>query len=204
MQEVVSRAEFSRIVGVSRARVTQWIGAGKIHGAALTEDGKVRPALAKAQLDRNIDSMHVAGQGGHTRLGPERAAPPAADRDAPDRDLDASDLLSEQIKTEKLREIRARNRQREEEEATRRGLLVSARDAQAAYARLGSRIVGVLDGGLAEMATDIAAALKVSQRDVLHAMRTSWRRLRESAEQEMRREAVAQPALAEIEVGEVD
>lgn len=51
--EVVKRAEFARMIGVSRAAVTQAIGKGRIGGTALTEDGRVVVAEALKQWRAN-------------------------------------------------------------------------------------------------------------------------------------------------------
>lgn len=62
--EAVSRAEFARLVGVTRPAVTQAVAKGRLSGAALREDGKLVLPEAKRQWDANRE----------TRGGPLEAA----------------------------------------------------------------------------------------------------------------------------------
>lgn len=51
----VSRAEFARLVGVSRPAVTQAVAKGRLSGAALLDGGKLNLAEAKRQWDARKD-----------------------------------------------------------------------------------------------------------------------------------------------------
>jgi phage terminase large subunit GpA-like protein len=58
MQGAVTKAEFASLVGVSRGRVSQWLRAGKIDGAAIVGEGRdarIDAELAKRQLDARLD-----------------------------------------------------------------------------------------------------------------------------------------------------
>lgn len=50
--ETISQADFSRMQGVSRARVSQWIKNGTI---SLGFDGRIDPEKARDELQRNLD-----------------------------------------------------------------------------------------------------------------------------------------------------
>ena len=50
--ETISQADFSRMQGVSRARVSQWIKDGTI---SLELDGRIDPAKAGDELEKNLD-----------------------------------------------------------------------------------------------------------------------------------------------------
>ncbi len=69
-QIIVSKSEFAVLKNVSGARVTQWIKAGKIKGAALVGDGRgarINVALADEQLKKTLDLGRRLVNGAATR-----------------------------------------------------------------------------------------------------------------------------------------
>jgi DNA-binding transcriptional regulator YdaS (Cro superfamily) len=72
LSETMSKAEFAECIGVSPARVSQYITAGKISGDALVGSGRaarIRFEIAVAQLRERLDPSQMAGNGRNTRLG---------------------------------------------------------------------------------------------------------------------------------------
>lgn len=69
--EVVSKSEFARAVGVAPGRVTQWIAAGQIDGDALVGSGraaKIRVTAAIKQLNDRLDIERRVRAGAKARL----------------------------------------------------------------------------------------------------------------------------------------
>jgi hypothetical protein len=68
---IVSKAEFSRQVGVTAGRVSQWIASGELSGDALVRDGRaerVNVVVARRQLGRRLGAEQrlPAERGGGT------------------------------------------------------------------------------------------------------------------------------------------
>jgi hypothetical protein len=58
--EIVTKKQFAALAGVGQARVSQWIAAGQISGAAMVGVGhraRIRVAAAMEQLKRNLDPV---------------------------------------------------------------------------------------------------------------------------------------------------
>jgi hypothetical protein len=217
IDEVTSKAEFARIVGVHRSRVTRWIAEKKISGDALVGEGpgaRVRVRLAKAQLRRHLDIGQRFGNGIDTRLGGEVTAaietqtlplPPQAIGEAPKPDGDGVEPIEEKIKREKLEGLQRANRKLAEEEAARAGRYVLADDVSRAMGRAQSQMVSWFEGTLSELATALASKHAIPQRDVLHLLRSEFRSCRERASAKFQAEAAAAPAFVEDDIpGEAD
>src|SRR5437763_1968787 len=123
----ISKSEFARRRNVSPGRVTQWISAGQISGAALIGEGRgalIDEALAVDQLrrTRDVDQAH-SGNGLGTRL--ELDAPPP-EGEAPPAPLRVSDRVEDKIAVARLEGLERTNRRAAIEEAEQRGELVGA------------------------------------------------------------------------------
>ena len=69
--EIVTKAEFASLLGVSRPAVSQYISEKKISGAALVGSGhraKINVDLAKAQLRKNLDVVQGLGANGKAKV----------------------------------------------------------------------------------------------------------------------------------------
>jgi hypothetical protein len=56
--EIVTEADFARLAGVDRSRISQWIAAGQLSGEALVAVGRserIDVAIARRQLGRRLD-----------------------------------------------------------------------------------------------------------------------------------------------------
>ena len=163
MQGAVTKAEFASLVGVSRGRVSQWLRAGKIDGAAIVGDGRdarIDAELAKRQLDARLDLGQRLGANGKAQL--------------------AGSLLpiDADIKAARLRQLTLANERAAEEARLRAGSYVAADDAKLEMGRIAGRLVAAFEGVMPELAAAVAAQSTLSQRDALHLMRGAWRAAR--------------------------
>lgn len=197
---IVSKGEFARRRNVSAARVSQWIGEGKIHGAAIVGEGRsaqIDEELACQQLDQRLDiDQRHSGNGLKTTL-LTAAVPPAAS-DAP-QVYTVADRIAEQ----RLELLQRQNREKATEEAVKLGMLCETADARQAAGRQIAQILARVEGALPEIASDLASQFKLPQRDLLHSLRGTWRKIRKDAAIEARERAEPLPERAGFDLGDV-
>jgi hypothetical protein len=185
--EGVSKAEFAVLMGVSRQRVSQWLGARQIDGEALIGDGRaarINVATAKAQLDSRLSLSQRLGANGRALLD----GPSSID----------SDPVTAAIKAERLRQLQHLNAKAAAEADERSGRFVLADDVKQELGRTAGRLIASFEGALPELAEAIAAASGgISERDALHALRGAWRAIRGRLAGAESAAAVALPALVE-------
>lgn len=216
MQASVSKGEFAALIGVSAGRVSQYLAEGKITPAALDGIGRnARIIVEQAKLDLRLtlDVGQRLGNGIDTRLDP--SAPimaPVQGQATGERSagfVDAgggmpgagagmlpSSGIDYQIKQEKLEQARRANRNAAVNDARDRGQLIETEASRAEMTRVAAALMDVFDGGLNDMASAVAAAFQLPQRDVKHLMRREFRKLREKAAEQMRKKAIELPAYA--------
>lgn len=222
MQGAVSKGEFAALIGVSPGRVSQYLAEGKISAAALQGVGrnaKIIVEQAKADLRLTLDVGQRLGNGIETRLdaAPIAAPHPAATVAAPALDLEAPGPagstppprmggLDEQIKQAKLEQIQRANRNAAKAEAESKGALTETEASRQAMTKVASSMLLVFEGGLTDFASAIAAEFKVPQRDVLHLLRREFRKIREAAAKQARKDAADMPETIEtsIEASEIE
>lgn len=221
MQGAVSKGEFAALIGVTPGRVSQYLAEGKISAKALQGVGrnaKIIVEQAKADLRLTLDVGQRLGNGIETRLDAAPiAAPPAAAVSAPTLDFDASASagnaapqriggLDEQIKQAKLEQIQRANRNAAKAEAESKGALTETEASRQAMTKVASSMLLVFEGGLTDFASAIAAEFKVPQRDVLHLLRREFRKVREAAAKQARKDAAEMPETIEtsIEASEIE
>ena len=179
---------------LSAGRISQYISEGKLGAAELEGVGraaKIRVPQALAALKLRLDAGQMFGNGLDTNL---RSAAPQKP-DAPSSPHDDLDL---RIKKSKLEEQESRNRKIAEEERLRLGVYMLTEDARSEMAKLTGQILQAVEGGLADMASAIAAEHKLPQRDLVHMMRNQFREVRAKLAQRMTFEAGEVPAVTEI------
>ncbi len=221
MQGAVSKGEFAALIGVTPGRVSQYLAEGKISAKALQGVGrnaKIIVEQAKADLRLTLDVGQRLGNGIETRLDAAPiAAPPAAAVSAPTLDFEVSASagnaappriggLDEQIKQAKLEQIQRANRNAAKAEAESKGALTETEASRQAMTKVASSMLLVFEGGLTDFASAIAAEFKVPQRDVLHLLRREFRKVREAAAKQARKDAVEMPETIEtsIEASEIE
>ena len=201
--QVVSKGEFALLAKVSPGRISQYIAEGKITPAEMEGEGrnakiKVGPAMARLKL--KLDAAQRLGNGLHTNLTPtgvsERTVSPASPKQDP---ADPTDKLDLALKEQKLSQAKYQNQKLEEDERARRGLYVRAQDASAETAKITGTILQMFEGGLADVAAEIAAEYKLPARDVVHLMRKRFREVRAKISGQLASEADELPPLLEDE-----
>lgn len=188
INNVVTKAEFAALTNLSRARVTQLVGEGKLDGCLVGEGRKAMIDVAKAMdaLKIRRDAGQMLGNGAKTRTDL-----PSAGREPPARS--EADVLDLRLKQERLAQAEATNRKLREEERARRGIYCLADDARLAGARTAAKILQMVEGGMADTAAKLAAQHKLPPRDVVHFMRAEFRRLRAAIAENLGEAASALP-----------
>lgn len=194
MLNTVTKGEFARMVNLSPGRVSQMIAEGKISDCLVGEGRAQRidadKAIEKLKLRR--DPGQAMGNGAKAQL--SIPAQPSTASAPPNSE---SDDISLKLQRAKLEEAEFRNRKLREEERARAGIYVLAEDVKAETAKLATRMLQMFEGGLTEVATEIAAQFQLPQRDVLHLLKTKFRSVRTSVSAELAAEASSQPAMTE-------
>jgi hypothetical protein len=187
MLNTVTKGEFAKMVNLSPGRVSQMISEGKLSDCLVGEGREARIDAAKAieKLKLRRDPGQALGNGAKATLSVTPAAP------------SVSDDISLKLQRAKLEEAEFRNRKLREEERAREGTYVRADDVKAETAKLATRLLQLFEGGLTDVATEIAATFKVPQRDVLHLLKKRFRDVRTNVSAEIAAEAAALPAAIE-------
>lgn len=215
---LVSKSDFAAIINVSPGRVSQFIKAGQITQEAIVGAGqraKIDVDRAKADLRLTLDISQRLGNGLDTRLDHDPPAPDLISAPRPEAnmrlDFQAAPTLGGsappsspvtpnvdmELKQQKLEQARRLNRIAAIEEAKSAGSLVESDETRAAMTRVAAGMLVVFEGGLTDFATSIASEFKVPQRDVLHLLRRDFRRVREAAAKQARKEAAELPETIE-------
>lgn len=190
--EPISKAEFARQRGVSRAAVTGYIASGKISGEALVvQDGRemIRPDLAEQQLNERLH----AGQ----RLGALAAGAAGAPIGGGPIGLQVQngDQLRYQRSAADLKEVAALRAKMEMLE--RNGSWVRSAEVQPAWSRRLSELLILIEAEFPDMADlVIKAAREGGRREVMVALRQGFRALRTKVAARMGAEAAALPETA--------
>lgn len=191
----VSKGEFARLINVTPGRVSQYLAAGKIHGAAIIGEGRdarinYELACAQLRLTRDPDQAHANGLRTTLTAAAPEAAPPTT---VPAPALIDDNPLERQLLEHKVVKAERENREASRNEAMANGQLVDAADARRAVSREIGQLMLRFDGTLSELADDLASEFKLPSRDVLHKLKASWRRIRQAAAIEARERAEPMP-----------
>ena len=202
---VVSAAEFARLRGVHRSRVTRYIKEGKIDGAALVkgERGtKIRVGLALAQLRERLDIGQQIGNGIDARFDTDadQVVLPSSGSEAEaefPQVLRPDDTIEGQIKRERLRKVQIENRKAAEDDAARRGRFIESDTARAQMSAIAAAVLQSFEGGLPDMARAVAAKFELPQRDVLHELHSEFRKIRTAAAKRAEKKLAEMPKIRE-------
>jgi len=223
-QEHQTQADFARHMGVSRAAVSQWKSRDILRDDAFTQPGKkgkVVVSVAVEQVRRNRDIGQALGNGIETRTSTD--AEPSADQpgeevqpDFPKADeapvqvqptavppaKPKVDTVEDQLKRAKLEQQLRTNRIQASEEALRQGMLVAADDAREQMTRVASMMLQIFEGSLPDLGAAISAQFDIPQRDVLHLLRSEFKKVRATAamKERARADAASKERVASIEV----
>lgn len=226
-QTLVSKGEFAALINVSPGRVSQFIAAGQISASAIVGSGqraKIILEKAKADLRLTLDVSQRLGNGTETRIeatpdlsrlygaSAQMALPSGQQHDnegsiaGGERAAPRANGLDEQIKQAKLEQIQRANRNAAKAEAESQGFLIETEASRQAMMKVASSMLLVFEGGLTDFASAIAAEFKLPQRDVLHLLRREFRKVRETAAKQARKDAATLPETIEtsIEASEIE
>lgn len=180
----VSKAEFAEVMGVTRQRVSQWLGARQIDGEALIGEGRgarINVEVARQQLHDRLSLSQRLGANGKAKLG--RAFP-----------------LDGDIKAARLRQLVLSNERASEDADIRRGRYVLAADVQQQLGSVAARMLSAFEASFMHIANDIVAAHAQTPQDVLRTMRSTWAEARARAAKAQGEEALVMPPLVDDEV----
>lgn len=198
-EQIISKGEFARLIGVSPARVSQYIAAGTIDAAALVGEGRsarVRVHLAAHQV---ASRLHVGQRLSNNGLMNRASLVAAGDLLATDAPQAGQSVQSvaDQIQIERLALERRKNRTAEIEEAERLGRLVPLADFTREVSRAAQEAVNVFTGMVPDIANAFAAEHGVPQRDGMHLIRRVMNEKRAAAALMHRAQAEVLPATVE-------
>ena len=112
------------------------------------------------------------------------------------------DTVEDQLKRAKLEEQLRRNRLKASEEALRQGMLMDADDAREQMARIAGMMLQIFEGSLPDLAAAVAAQFNAPQRDVLHLLRSEFKKVRKTAamKERVRADDVKKEATTSVEL----
>jgi len=189
MDDVVTKTAFASIVGVSGARVSQWLADGKLDGEAIVGQGhraRIRVDVARTQLKQRLNITQ--------RLATGRAK---LDGAAPVKGAGEAQPVEEDIKAARLEQLRHFNKRASEEAALRSGAYVKAADVQQQFGAVAARLMSAFEASFIPIANAIVAAHAQTPQDVLRAMRSTWRETRAQAAKAQGEEALALPPMVD-------
>lgn len=220
----LTAAELARRLGVSRARVSQYLAQGRLEGA-YTGSGRDRrfdAVTAARLLQRTLDPAQMLGNGidtarrlreiataadAHAREAPSTAAPPARQtplRPAPGMDgteLVVGDLDRYELARTQKAEEEARRLRRQNLEAEGTYVLASAVDAQ--VARVLAQEIAEMEAALRDGARRVADALGVDFKAVRRHLLDAWRAHRARRAEALGAEAAAATLTADEAAADV-
>ena len=177
MDHVLSKQSFAELIGVTPARLSQYLAEGRISGEAIVGVGRharINVAVAKAQLKARLDiTQRIANGRARLDVGAGAAA------------------IEDDIKAERLAQLRHFNQRAAEEAALRAGAYVKAADARQQFGAIAARMLSTFEASFMPIANAIVASRAQTPRDVLRAMRLTWREVRAQAAKAQGEDALA-------------
>ncbi|WP_137136569.1 hypothetical protein [Rhizobium sp. FKY42] len=214
MEASVTKGEFAALIGVSPGRVSQYLAEGKISAASLHGHGRNARIIverAKADLRMGLDIGQRMGNGLDTRLDEDPAARLGPlgtyrGRSEADGSQPKPKELDLEIKQQKLEQLQRINRNAAITDMKAAGTLTETEASRASMVQLATKIVLTFEGGMPEIANAMAEEFKIPQRDVLHLLQREFRKLRENAAKQARKQMADLPETIEtaIEVEEAE
>lgn len=189
----MSKGDFATHIGVSAARISQYINDGIIGRDALVGEGRfarIDVEKARAQVAARRHIGQALANGLTTRVAGDGDAPAPGPADGPGEIPRDTAAL---IQLERLEQERRRNRQAQRDEEIENGKLVAGDELERQVARAVQRTVATFDGMSPDIANAIAAKFELPQRDVLHLIRQVMRDKRAAASAQLAAEAEQLP-----------
>jgi hypothetical protein len=183
MAEIKTKTEFSAMLGVKQAAISNWIWRQKLTAPALTADGRVNVELALAQLGRTIDP--VAQASSRARRG-SPTSPTSSSADG--ADWSPSAQASAQLLRARALSASVDAERKRRDLMAERGKYLLAAQAEADWARVLTALLQNVELSLA----DLALSLGLDREKTL-ALRRWWRNLRLGEAEQHRIAAAAEP-----------
>lgn len=196
VQQVVTKAEFARILGVGRSAVAYHLG-------KLSRDAKpfvngkemIHVERARAELAQNTDMVQRSVNGQM-----DLSAPAPVDVAAPAPVLPIGGVDAE-YKAERLRKIQRENAEGDLALAERAGTLTQADRARTEFARAVGGVLQAFDAAIPDWAARIAGAVPGADvRTVTLELRAGMRETRERLAKAERARANGLPQMVEVEI----
>ncbi|MET4734771.1 gas vesicle protein [Thalassospira sp. MBR-102] len=178
--EVVSKSEFARLIGVSKARVSQLISESKITGDAIQGEGRtakivVAAAMVQLKATLDLDQRAANGRADLNTVDGSVETPLPTENTSVLRAPTTDDLY----KQERLRKIQHENEDLEEKRREKKGVYVRSDVIRSTVSRhVGSMIDG-FEADLAHWAEELSAETGGSVKELKHKLRNLFRGTRE-------------------------
>jgi len=179
-RRLLRKGDFANLRKVTPGRVSQWIKAGQISGAALVIDGGkelIDVNIACEQLGLTLDPVQLSAQ--MRPLAPTAGAAPSPAPDQPPL-LNDSQQRHQRVKVEQA-EIALRQAQREEE--AQRGTYIRTEDARREFAKTLTDLMASIEELMPVLGDALATDLKIDGKAATVTLRRELRawRSRQSA-----------------------
>lgn len=180
--QTLSKSEFAALCGVSKARVAQWIGDGKLKSDALQGEGRFARIIvdvAQAQLKLRLDTNQRFGMNGLlTNLESQTPAPILT----PTLQLPLqADAFEESLKAEKLFQAQIQTRKLVRQERIDLGLYMDSTEAKAEIHRVASDMVSSFEGMMTDFSNALSARFEIPARDILYTLKQEFLKCRAAA-----------------------
>lgn len=190
---IATKKAFAADLGVTPGRLSQYLAAGQIHGSAIVGTGhraRIDVDVAKGQLRRNLDCSQSTGQNARAKVNGQkpckdgREAEAAATipvdvaGDSPAPPDAFEDTLEDRIKVARLAQLNLSNQKASDAARARSGVYMETASARQEIGRVSIKFIGLFEAALPEFADALSVKVQLPSREILDAMRETWRRIR--------------------------
>jgi hypothetical protein len=182
----MTKGDFAAAIKVSAGRISQYIAEGKIHGPAISGEGRsarIIASVAIQQLQRNLEpSQRFGANGSGARTVTDLfAAPPATEMPIAPRQQPPAPVVVDELAELRLRRERINTERAEREQQADIGRYMLTDDARRETAKATASAFAVMEQGILEMASELSEQFGVPQRDLQYALTKAFRGVRERA-----------------------
>jgi hypothetical protein len=201
----MSKSAFARHIGVTPARVTQYIQEGTIDGSALIGEGrtaKIKVDIAERLVAERRDPTQAMANGtadvdaDDDLFGEDRAPSTGANAPQPSAKSSQRASLDIDLKQQKLLREQRANIRAARQDAIEDGRLVDAAVVGSEVKKAVTRTMQMYEGAIPEIARNFSASFEVPQRDAEHLLRKVINSIRE---RESKKEALRAEALPDVQ-----
>jgi len=147
--QIATKSEFAAILGLSNARISQFLSTGKIHGDAIVGAGhraRINVDLAREQIRQSTDVVRSLGaNAGKPQAAQAISIPPAPSKPA----SGGADTIENRIKAARFDQLALANKKAREEAATRAGKFMVTDDVRLEMGRIAARMTAMMEALMA-------------------------------------------------------